>query len=108
MNACGAASFTRERERCGQGRHLHEARPHAWVRIRSRLRQRWQDIWCSSLLRVTEKRRVPAVQILLKTSKSESREKERNRETRSVFAQSAVASLPQRGGKGEKLARVRV
>lgn len=46
------------------------------------------------------------MQILLKTSESKSRERkrEKNRETRSVFAQSAAASLPPRGGKkgGEK------
>lgn len=51
MNAVArGASFRRERR--GQERHLHEARPHvnSWVRIRSRLRPRCWDIWCSSHL----------------------------------------------------------
>lgn len=44
-----------------------------------------------------EKRRVPAVQILLKTSKSESREKDRNRETRKVPSR----LFRREGGKGK-------
>lgn len=60
--ACGA-SFRRDRR--GQERHLHEARPHvnSWVRIRSRLRRRCWDIWCSSHLLRRRKRRAPAMRI---------------------------------------------
>lgn len=46
----GGEVRVRENERREQERHLHEARPHvnSWVRIRSRLRPRCWDIWCSS------------------------------------------------------------
>lgn len=83
MNAVArGASFRRDRR--GQERHLHEARPHvnSWVRIRSRLRRRCWDIWCSSHLR-RRKRRAPATRIgadpLENQRESERRDKERER-----------------------------
>lgn len=100
MNAVArGASFRRERR--GQERHLHEARPHvnSWVRIRSRLRPRCRDIWCSSHLlrrRNGGERGAASARRLSKTSESERGEKEervRGRKRASLLLQNAAAPL---------------
>lgn len=102
MNAVGA-SFRKERR--GQERHLHEARPHvnSWICIRSRLRPRCWDIWCSSHLlrrRNRDKRGAPATRIGANPLENQGERKERRRkgkrkeEKRGVLlSQNVTASL---------------
>lgn len=100
MNAVArGASFGRERR--GQGRHLHEARPHvnSWVRIRSRLRPRCWDIWCSSHLLRSQKAEESAcyresTRILSENRREEARGQEEGRGTKYSAKCRRLSSLP--------------
>lgn len=112
MNAVArGASFKRERR--GQERHLHEARPHvnSWVRIRSRLRSRYWDIWCSSHLlrhRNEGKRGVPATRIGTNPLENQRERKERRKGKRKeemwsfVLAKYRRLSFAIRGGRSQR------